>query len=122
MYEKEDVYLDEHMRNNILTVENQQLYKDLAESHVSKARLRSILYIIGIIVLYGLYRAFIVDGTSLKTCSLYWLIDAVYWVVTTIVVNLINHKLFIEGLLSLFSKKYKQKMIAAFLQDYTSKQ
>lgn len=122
MYEKEDVYLDEHMRNNKLTVENQQLYKDLAESHVSKARLRSILYIIGIIVLYGLYRAFIVDGTSLKTCSLYWLIDAVYWVVTTIVVNLINHKLFIEGLLSLFSKKYKQKMIAAFLQDYTSKQ
>lgn len=122
MYEKEDVYLDEHMRNNVLAGENQQLSKDLAESHVSKARLRSALYIIGIVVLYALYRAIIVDGTSLKTCSLYWLIDAGYWIVTTIVINIIDHKLFIEGILSLFSKKYKQKMITAFLQNYSSKE
>lgn len=121
MYEKEDVYLDEHMRNNELTVENQQLSKDLAESHVSKARLRSVLYIISVIVLYVLYRAFIVDGTSLKSSSLYWLIDAGYWIVTTIVINIIDHKLFIEGLLSLFSKKYKQKMVTTFLRDYSSK-
>ena len=121
MFEKEDVYLEEHKRNNELTVENQQLNVELAESHVSKVRLWSILYFIGIILLYVVYRFFIVDGTQLKNCSFCWLIDAGYWIVSTIVINIINHQLLIKGFLSFFSKKYKQNLISNYLQDRSSK-
>ena len=94
---------------------------ELAESHVSKVRLWSILYFIGIILLYVIYRFFIVDGTQLKNCSFCWLIDAGYWIVSTIVINIINHQLFIKGFLSFFSKKYKQNLISNYLQDRSSK-
>ena len=120
MYEKEDVYLEEHMKNKELTSENSKLQLELAESEVSRARRRSIYYVIGIIGMYILYRIFIVNGTSLKTCGWYWIIDTTYWLLTTIVLNVVNHKICIEGILSFFSKKYKQKMISSFLDKMSS--
>lgn len=113
MYENENLYLEEHMKNNELNDENKKL---IAESNISKAQLRSVVYFFGIVVLYVLYRVIIVGGTSLKSWPLYWLIDAVYWVITTIVINLINHRLFWDGIISLFSNKHRQKMIANLLE------
>lgn len=121
LYEKEDAYLEEHVKNNELTSENTKLQLELAESKVSSARRRSIYYVLGITSLYILYRIFIVNGTSLKACEWYWLIDTVYWLLTTIVLNVINHKICIDGIRSFFSKKYKQKMISSFLDEMSSK-
>lgn len=116
MYENEDLYLEEHMRNNKLAAENKMLS---AENKVSKAQLRGVLYVIGIVVLYVLYRVFIIGVTSLRTWQLNWIIDAIYWIITTVGINLFDHKLFLDGIVSLFSQKYRHKLISRFLGEET---
>ena len=117
MYENEDLYLEEHMRNNKLAAENKMLS---AENKVSKAQLRGVLYVIGVVVLYVFYRVFIIGGTSLSAWQLNWIIDAIYWIITTIGINLFDHRLFLDGIVSLFSQKHKQKMISRFLGEETA--
>lgn len=117
MYENEDLYLEEHTRNNKLAAENKMLS---AENKVSKAQLRGVLYVIGIVVLYVLYRVFIIGVTSLRTWQLNWIIDAIYWIITTIGINLFDHKLFLDGIVSLFSPKYRHKLISRFLGEETA--
>lgn len=109
---REDIYLQEHEENIELVNRNENLNSDLniqkAENELLKMRIKGTIYLFAVILLYIIYRKYIVNTFALQSVIVTWGIDILYFLATIIGVNLIDHKSCLKGLKSFF---YKEKII-----------
>lgn len=118
MDDKETVYLEEHDENISLKTQLGNVSNDnidlRAENKILHMRIWGVVYFLIIAVLYIVYK-FVINGKLFDLPDLAnWTIDIVYFLITIIGVNILNHKYFITGLYSFINKdKVKQRLIDA---------
>ena len=88
-----------------IKLQNELHNKDI-QNKIIKMRIMGVLYLIGIFVVYYLGVLYI-----LIMANDFWkgILGALYWLVTTFVVNWFSHMDFVYGIKSLFSEKWVVK-------------
>jgi len=82
-----------------------------------KMRTNSILYVVGAVLLYLVYWFFIYKNHFLNI-YLDFVIQALYWIVTCVLMNLINHGYIWQGIKSFFKV---QQVIDSIIKDSDKK-
>lgn len=106
MSKRDDAYMkiqDElSLKNDTLEQMKIQLKNKEAEASLFRMRLYGVVYVIFILVMYFvgvLYIPFLTDNWN------GWLVQFIYWLLSTVLVNWINHNYFRDGLISFICKK-----------------
>ncbi|MBR6104669.1 MAG: hypothetical protein IKP81_06400 [Paludibacteraceae bacterium] len=103
---EEESYLETKSENEELKRNNLNLEADLLdikiENKIIKRRLSSVLYIFIIIAVYIFGVKFV--PTDIND-ELGYVISLLYWLLTTVIVNWVNHWYFLDGLVSFVNKK-----------------
>ena len=88
-----------------LKLQNELHNKDI-QNKIIKMQINGVFYLIGIFVVYYLGVLYI-----LIMANDFWkgILGALYWLVTTFVVNWFSHMDFVYGIISLFSEKWVVK-------------
>lgn len=120
MNDKETVYLEEAEKNRNLKSINESLIDEIVNDKLFKRRIWGICYLLGIGLLYWIYLVLLSNKIDTYSIALRVVVDAIYWLFSTIGLNLICHRYFFDGLLSLVSKKRKTKLVAILKEQELS--